>query len=131
MVTLILLLAPPLIGLAIVIIMAIWATNTLAHRTIGQKHLLMNEILTTGNVPDSWSKRFVPKLAELKGSPANAERLRRVQTEARQDYIRRLDQLIKYIRTTHLVADEETREEVLAQLQSIRSDWLSQPNESS
>lgn len=123
MITLFLLLVPPLVGLIAIIAIAIWGTNLLAYWTVGRKHQLMQEILETGDVPQTWRKKFAPRLSRLRAGTANEQRSYRLQRQAQASYTQQLDRLIDYAATTPLVADEESRQELLSQLLSVRSTW--------
>ncbi|MEM7034745.1 MAG: hypothetical protein AAF629_34715 [Chloroflexota bacterium] len=105
MTTLLLLVIPPMIVLALIILVAIWLTNFLADRFIGQKHRLLEEIMDTGKMPESWTTS---------------------QRVSKKKLVRKLDNLIKYVQTTPLVDDEETREKLLNRLGEARANWLSQ-----
>jgi hypothetical protein len=120
------LLLPPLIGLVLIILVAIWATNVLVHRLIGRKHHWMEEILATGAVPVSWRSAAAAKLAHQRRQGASVTQLKRRQQQLQQHYLRQFDQLIHYARTTALVADEETRQVLVAQLLAARTAWLAQ-----
>jgi hypothetical protein len=120
---LVLLLLPPLIGLALIIVIAIWGTNALAHRLIGRKHQWMEEILATGDAPLSWRREMAEKLARQRHHTNHADALHHLQHRLQQRYLRQFDGLIHYARTTALVADEETRHTLLSQLQAARAAW--------
>ena len=106
--TLLLLVLPPLTALVIIIMGAIWLTNVLADRFVGRKHRLLEEIIATGKMPETWLK-----------AQSNQQHNRK----ARQKLRRKLDNLIHYAQTTPLVADEETRQQVLEKLNAVRADW--------
>lgn len=102
--TLLLLTLPFLAILALIIIGAIWLTNQLADRFVGQKHRLLEEIMETGEMPLAWTST----------------------TQTSRQIGRKLNSLIKYAQTTPLIADEETRQQLLAQLNKAQADWLDQ-----
>ncbi|MEM7126172.1 MAG: hypothetical protein AAF702_07585 [Chloroflexota bacterium] len=108
MYTLLLLLVPPLIGLSIILLVAIWGTNVLVERSVGRKHRLLEEMMNTGKLPVAWSSHL-----DLKGQSAKTQR----------KIAGQLDELIRYAQTTPLVADEESRQVLLERLDGIRADW--------
>jgi hypothetical protein len=103
-ITLLLLILPPLIGFVLIILGAIWATNALMHRVVGKKHRLIEEIVTTGQVPPAWARK--PLFSRQQPGT-----------------IRRLDDLIRYAQNSPLVGDEETREILLSKLLAVRAEW--------
>lgn len=120
---LVLLLLPPLIGLALIIVITIWGTNALAHRLIGRKHQWMEEILATGDAPLSWRREIAEKFSRQRHHANQAAAVQRLQQQLQRRYLRQFDGLIRYARTTALVADEETRHTLLSQLQAARAAW--------
>jgi hypothetical protein len=120
---LVLLLLPPLIGLALITVIAIWGANALAHRLIGRKHQWMEEILATGDAPLSWRTEIAEKLARQRHHANYAAAAHHLQHQLQRRYLRQFDGLIHYARTTALVADEDTRHTLLSQLQAARASW--------
>jgi hypothetical protein len=91
-------------------------SNTIASQVIGKKHHLLEEIVNTGEVPQSWTSSRMPRF--LQDAESQERRHKR--------FLRKLDDLIQYVRTTPLVADEESREVLLARLFEVRADWEAQ-----
>lgn len=73
---------------------------------IGPRHRVLECVLESGAPHSSW----------VEGRQTDAERTRR-------RCLNRLDGLVAYVRRTQLVADEPTRQELLARLASIRARW--------
>ncbi len=118
-----LLLLPPLIGLAVIIIIAIWGANVLAYRFIGRKHQWLEEILATGDIPQRWQQEAAATLARQRQQASNTAAVNRRRQRVQRRHLRQFDQLIHYAGTTALVADEETRDVLLAQLLTVRAEW--------
>src|SRR5215217_6799013 len=106
MYVLFLLVVLPLLTVVAIILGAIWMSNILASQVIGKKHHLLEEIFNTGEVPQSWTGSTTPWFSQ------NAA----AQKRQHKRFLRKLDDLIHYVRTTALVADEESREVLLARL---------------
>lgn len=75
------------------IVLVHWLVN----RHVGTKHRLLEEIVTTRKLPEDWSRSMSERQA-----------------------MKRLDRLARYVRTTRLVQDEETRETLIAELELVR-----------
>ena len=41
--------------------------------------------------------------------------------------MKRLDEMLRYVSKSALVADEETRHELIGRLQTVRQEWLRMP----
>jgi len=119
-----LLLLPALLGLVLIIIVAIWSVNVLSYRLIGRKHEWMEEILATGDAPQSWCEELTINPGRQRQHSTNRAKVERLQKQTQRRYLRKFDQLIHYAQTTTLVADEETRDLLLTQLQAARAAWL-------
>jgi hypothetical protein len=110
--------------LLLIMIGAIWGINVAMARMVGDKHRALEEISATGHVPAGWSRRYEARLARLRGSSVDGAELKAVETRAVTDYVRRLDKLIQYAKTTSLVEGEGTREMLLEKLMAARTSWL-------
>lgn len=109
--------------LLLVMIGAIWGINVAMARMVGDKHRDLEEITATGQVPASWGRRYEKRLARLRQDPVSSVALAALQARALADYLRRLDKLTQYAKTTSLVSDEETRQTLLDKLAAARSNW--------
>ena len=126
---LLILLLPPLVGLLVILLIAIWGTTTLVENLVGKKHRLLEEIITHGEIPEGWSTDFTQAQRRLQddSNDANdsreARRLQKRRAKRHQKLLRQLDKLTRYAQTTPLVADEETRQVLLVRLGEVRADW--------
>jgi len=93
-----------------------WAATRVVSVTIGRKHRVLEELLNTGQVPAQWRQRYERRV-RLPG------RRQEPCLDAKRHYLAWLDDLERYVQNTTLVADEETRETVLEQLDAIRASW--------
>jgi hypothetical protein len=110
-----------LISLAALFLMmlgAIWGMNLATERMIGQKHRLIEEIVNTGDIPAKWRRRNERTLAKVGADPGQRAVIER---RTVQDYLRRLDGLVRYAQTTPLVDGEESRIMLLGKLERVRA----------
>jgi len=84
-------------GMVGIIFIASWYTRFMVDYMVGNKHAIMEFITQTGKVPEAWLNR---------------------------DYIKKLDKLILYIKTTTLINDESTRTDLVLRLSEVRNHWL-------
>jgi hypothetical protein len=115
--SLLLMLALPIVALAAIMGFAVWEANRFAERVIGRKHRWIEEIMQTGAVPADWAGGDGP-LARLGMSLTGRPRVAGL---AR--HVRRLDELIVYVENSPLMGDEETRDVVLDRLDEVRDAW--------
>jgi hypothetical protein len=110
------LLVLPVLALVAITLGAIWLTNMLAGQVIGKKHHLLEQIIDTGEVPHDWT--VGPLIRFYRGKSAQ---------ERQHHYsLHMLDKLIRYVRTTSLVADMETRKMLVDRLLEVRADWVAE-----
>lgn len=100
----------------------VWMSGKAADLIVGRKHRTLEEVLRTREAPAAWRERHRKRIQHA----ADAVRARELQKSAQADYLRRLDELVGYVRATALVADEETRETLLDDLTAIRAQWEAQ-----
>lgn len=86
------------VGIIGIILLLSWYTRFIVGRMVGNKHAVMEYIAHTGNVPEAWLNK--------------------------KDYVKKLDDLIRYLNTTTLVEDETNRGELLLRLTEVRNLWL-------
>jgi len=128
-----------LLGFVLVLLVlmlgAIWAMNRVAGRMVGDKHRLIQGIIETGTVPGDWRRPFARRFAALErdlargGKDQNPEvglRLAELQARAKTRYLAQLDGLVSYVEQSTLVADEETRIELVQALRAARAAWEGQ-----
>ena len=99
---------------------AIWGTNKAMARLVGARHRALQAIMETGQVPLDWSRPFQAKIARLGQDPTNTGKVARLRVEASRQYLRKLDDLLRYAEKTPLVDSEETRNLLLDKLTNLR-----------
>lgn len=92
-------------------------------RTIGRKHLILDHIVSTHEVPDEWEEEYNRRVDEARQKHGFTPQSRSVQVREAGRILRRLDRLVRYVDGTGLVADEATREEVVTTLQDLSEIW--------
>ncbi len=109
--------------LALLMLATVWLMNKASARLVGDKHHALESIVESGEPPYRWRASYERELARLKGSGENAAKIAELQERARQDYLKRLDKLIEYARTSALIDGEDTRSLLLDRLSAVRADW--------
>lgn len=112
-----------IILLFLAMVFGVWFMGFFIKKFIGEKHTHMEEIISTGKVPYTWSKKFDDKINKLKVRGGNQGEVTNIVQRAHKNYLKRLKNLVKYIEKTRLVEDEDTREAILADLHRVRSRW--------
>lgn len=112
-----------MIMIVLIIAGAIWGMNVSAARLVGDKHRLLQTIAETGRVPEAWRRPYEARIVRLRGKPGRAGRMAQLEEQARQHYLRELDQLVRYVRTTTLVENEQVRRLLLEKLSDARARW--------
>lgn len=84
-------------GLIGIILFALWYTRFMLNKMVVEKHTMVEYIVQTGKIPESWSNR---------------------------NCINKLDETIAYVKYTPIIDDEETRAGLLSQLLDIRILWI-------
>ncbi|MEK3890528.1 hypothetical protein [Bacillus sp. FSL K6-3431] len=109
------------IALFLCMLGAIWFINFFTRKYIGDKHMVLDE-LTRGEVPESWSRNFQMKYMKFKEN-GQQEEIIKLQKVAKKTYIKKLNQLMEYVKKTNLVESEETRSVILADLEKTYLQW--------
>lgn len=109
--------------LALLMLAAVWLMNKASARLVGDKHRALESIVELGEPPYRWRAPYEREIARLKGSGENVAKIAELQERASQDYLKRLDKLIEYARTSALIDGEDTRSLLLDKLNSVRADW--------
>lgn len=112
-----------MLGVFGVMVSSIWYMNILMRNFIGKKHEFIKSILDTSEVPAVWQQGFEKKIVHLGQNSKTRNRIIPVLKKAQKSYISRLDKLIKYMKTTTMVENEEVRRDVLNQLHQTRTQW--------
>lgn len=110
----------PLAALTLIFLGAIWLTNALSGQVVGNKHRILEEVVNRGEIPVQWSNDWVSRLLNKFGGEQQR------QARVRKRVLRKLDELLRYVHTTSLLADEETREVLVERLTEVRAEWLGQ-----
>jgi hypothetical protein len=87
---------------------AVWATNAIIGKSVVEKHRALEEIVNTGRVPRAWSEPH-----ERRGSVSDPR--------TKERYLKKIDSLSRYVKSSRLVQGEETRERLLNRLADLRS----------
>lgn len=111
-----------LVAVVLLVLGISWGTRRLADQLVGERHRAIQALLETEEVPESWRAPYERRIARLRrrGREASAARLQR---EAQERHRQKLDELIRYARTSPLVETEETRKMLLDKLIVIRENW--------
>lgn len=109
--------------LALLMLGTVWLMNKASARLVGDKHRALESIVDSGEPPYRWRAPYEREMARLKASGENAAKIAELHERARQDYLKRLDKLIEYARTSSLIDGEDTRSLLLDKLSSVRADW--------
>jgi hypothetical protein len=106
-----------IVAFPLVILFAYWYLHFMLNLIVGQKHLAINWILDTGEVPPQWQKK--PFLKKEKKSHITAPWAMEVDNSC----INKLKKLINYAKVTTLIKDEEEKKDVIKQLESVKCEW--------
>jgi hypothetical protein len=109
----------PLAAFTLIFLGAIWLANTLSAQIVGNKHRILEEIVNSGQIPRQWNNDWISRLLSSRGGSP------RQQVRVHRRALRKLDALLHYVRTTSLLADEETREVLVERLTEVRAEWVS------
>ena len=102
--------------IALFVLAVRFAINHLGARVGSQVYDLHRQtelILETRKVPEEWVRR----LKERRGNSCDRT--------VRQEALKRMDRLLAYFRRAPVFSDDESRKQLLSQLQEIREEWLS------
>lgn len=91
--------------------------------SIEERHRALEMIVNDGEVPVKWIAKYRQRAAALRGAGGTQADLEAVVDVARRSVGREADRLVKYMRTTRLVADEDTREQLVAGIADRRHEW--------
>lgn len=110
-------------ALAIFLIMigSIWLMNFFAKKFIVEKHMVLDEV-TQGKVPEHWSRKFEARRNTLKENGQEAKIIK-LKKKANISYLKKLNSLITYVQKTNLIDHEDTRSNILADLERTRIEW--------
>jgi len=111
------------LAVAALLVLVGWATNVALAKMIGEKHRILEEIVTTGQVPRRWSEPFETKIARLNQDPRNAGKVADLRTRGTKRYLKKLDGLVHYVETSAPVEGYDTRKMLLDRLANARAAW--------
>lgn len=109
------------VALTLIMIGSIWFMNLIIRKYIGEKHAALEEV-ANGKVPEAWSRKYDEKCAKFQ-TLGREDKVTEIKMKAAKTYVRKLNQLVNYIRKTRLVESEETRSIILADLEKTRNQW--------
>jgi cytochrome oxidase assembly protein ShyY1 len=109
-------------SIAVIVLMAYWQMNVVAERLIGKKHRAAEIIHRTGEVPVSWSKKYVVRIERLK-KRGMVQRAGLLSEQAKQYYLKSLSRIVGYLKQTPLIQDEDARTILLEALEKTRIQW--------
>jgi len=113
-----------LIILQVIIYFSIRYFHLLSWKIVGEKHKLIEYIITTSQVPEDWLKKYRVRTKRIVEEKVDKKNMGILSGEAFVEYLHRLDQLINYIKTTSIVESEEVRKIVLIRLKEVRKEWV-------
>jgi len=93
-------------------------------RMIGGRLDDIDQLVNEEKVPGLWLQPFRQKFIAARRSGADAEALARIGEHARQQCLRKLDDLLKYSEYVRLADTPETKELVLDSLRVQRTRWV-------
>ncbi len=104
---------------------ALWAKWMVqrAANQIEERHRTAELIVNEGEVPLPWLEKYSKRAAKLRGSYATDADRNAAADLARSSIGRELDRLVRYMETTRLVADENTRDVIIDGINERRREW--------
>jgi len=109
-----------IIALIGIIAGSFWYMAAMMNFIFIKKHVEIDEVLSSGQPPEAWQKKYRKKLKRLKDKGASSNSITRlIKRQQRHNFVR-LAQLIKYVRKTNLVEDEGARSNTLSQLDECK-----------
>ncbi len=120
------LIAPYVLLIAIVgvgcVLWAKWMVQRAANH-VEARHRAAELIINEGEVPTPWIEKYRKRVTELRRAGGSEADIEAVADQARSSIGRELDRLVKYMETTRLVADEDTREVLIGGIHDRRDEW--------
>ncbi len=104
-----------------------YLTRFLVESMVGTKHRVLDEIVSTGQVPQKWRDRYARRVSGSAHGGTFFGRSREAREAAR--IRRRLARLSRYVAGTGLVADENARRDALDALESVSRRWQREAEE--
>jgi hypothetical protein len=108
------------IVLLAIIVGSCWYMAAMMNIIFIRKHVEIDEVLSSGQPPEAWQKRYLIKLVRLQNKGASEEKITRLTRRQQKHNITGLARLARYVRKTNLVEDESARSNTLSQLEQCR-----------
>jgi len=102
--------------------LAVILMGRIAGRYVNDKHRAAEEIVNTGKVPKRWSNKLEKRIPLVSNSHQLKKALK-MESRAKTIILKKMDNLIKYFKTSPLVQNKETKEILLDKLLRARKDW--------
>jgi lipopolysaccharide export LptBFGC system permease protein LptF len=118
-----------LLVVILLIISSVWFMNKILTQTVGKRHQALEEIVSTGQLPQAWSIKYHKKLIKLNQKTAPSEEIQKIKQQAKRAYLEKISKLEKYVHSTQLVENEETRKILLDKVKQVRKQWESMPED--
>lgn len=106
--------------LLVIIVGSNWYMAAMMNVLFVKKHIEIDEVLSSGQPPEAWQKRYQKKMGRLKSQGASEEKIARLTKAQYGHNIAGLERLIRYVQKTNLVEDENARSSALAQLEQCK-----------
>lgn len=98
-----------------------YLTRFLVESMVGSKHRILDEIVSTGRIPEKWRDAYTRRVSGSARDRTFFGRSREGREAAR--IRRRLAKLSRYVAGTGLVADEDARRDALEAIESVSRRW--------
>ena len=110
-----------LVGLLLIVLFVRWYASFCYRRIVANKSDVLEAVLLTGEVPLSWRKRTLEKLASYSAGGFAGDYM---QKWLMHIYARRISGLVSFVRGNQRLTAEEKRD-IVGQLQEIARQWRS------
>ncbi len=104
-----------------VVFAAAWTVQKAVSRLVHVRHVELEEIQDTEDIPHAWREPYQRKHSDLEGESGSSDQAAALAAKATRRYLKRLERLRHYVETTRLVDREETRQLLLEQLARVRA----------
>ena len=94
-----------------------------AMESIAARHRAAETVLNDGQVPASWVERDRRNLQAARRKGASAEAIEKIGQRGHKRAMKELGRLERYMRTSRLVEDEDSRALILESIERRRDEW--------
>lgn len=108
------------IALIVIIVGSSWYMAAMMNIIFLRKHIEIDEVLTNGQPPEAWQKRYHKKLIHFKNKGASDKNIMRLTRKQQKHNVAGLARLASYVKRTNLVEDESARSSTLSQLDQCK-----------